>query len=127
MFVSIRSLLYGSGCFAAIEDGLIGYWPLNGDARDYSVHSNNGTLLPGASFVDNSTGAGKVLQSVLGEAGTGHVKVGLPVEFHPKSQVVGFKGSGSFWFMVEDREGRLDATTWQRDEKGGMKKGSNGG
>ena len=122
MFVSIRSLLYGSGCFAAIEDGLIGYWPLNGDARDYSVHSNNGTLLPGASFVDNSTGAGKVLQSVLGEAGTGHVKVGLPVEFHPKSQVVGFKGSGSFglWLRIV-KEGLMPP------HGRGMKKGSNGG
>ena len=33
------------------EDGLLGYWPLNGDAKDASGNSNHGTV-NGASFIE---------------------------------------------------------------------------
>jgi len=112
-FVWIVSGLFAFHTNAAIEDGLIGYWPLNGDALDYSVHSNDGTLLPGASFVDNPTGAGQVLQTVHGAANTGHVRVGLPASFHPGNYVTGFTTSGAFWVMFDDRLGRPGATRYQ--------------
>ena len=103
----------GANSFAAIDDGLIGYWPLDGDALDYSVNQNDGALLIGASFVDNPTGSGQVLQSKHGPANTGHVQVGLPSSFHPGEDVVGFTASGAFWVMFDDREGRIDATNYQ--------------
>ena len=98
---------------ASLQDGLTGYWPLNGDALDHSANQNHGTLLSGASFVDNPSGPGKVLQTVLGDAHTGHVLVGLPAGMHPGNQVVGHKGSGSFWVRFDDREGRKGASGWQ--------------
>ena len=109
----VVTLFMGANSFAAIEDGLIGYWPLDGDALDYSVNQNDGTLLAGASFVDNPTGTGQVLQSVLGAANTGHVQVGLPASFHPGNQVVGYIGSGAFWVMSDDLSNRVDASGWQ--------------
>jgi len=32
---------------------LVAWWPLNGDAKDYSGNNNNGTIYGGVTFVQN--------------------------------------------------------------------------
>ena len=62
-------LSLASHCLLAstqINQGLVGYWPLNEDALDYSGNGYHGTLLEGAHFVDNPNGEGRVLQNVRG-------------------------------------------------------------
>jgi hypothetical protein len=115
LYISLFCLFaaFYSSAHADLSDGLIGYWPLDGDALDHSVNQNDGTLLASASFVDNPTGSGQVLQNQAGAADTGHVQVGLPSTFHPGEGVVGFTTSGAFWVMFDDREGLENAPDWQ--------------
>ena len=115
LYISLFCLFaaFYSSAHADLSDGLVGYWPLDGDALDHSQSQNDGTLLTGASFVDNPTGSGQVLQNQAGAADTGHVQVGLPSSFHPGEDVVGFTTSGAFWVMFDDREGLETAPDWQ--------------
>ncbi len=106
-------LVFGSPASASLEEGLIGYWPLNGDALDHSGSGYHGILLDGAGFVDNPTGAGRVLQSTQGGKNYGHVKVSLPVEYHTQNGETGHLGSGAVWVWFDDRKGLLNAPNWQ--------------
>ena len=105
-------LVAGLKGFATVNDGLIGYWPLNGDALDYSGNDNHGTVLEGATFVQNPKGANHVLQTQKGDVGFGHVQVGLPASYHPGTEVVGYQGSGACWVMFDDRIGRITEENW---------------
>lgn len=83
--------------------GLIGYWPLDGDVLDYSGKGNNGALLAGANFVPSPTGDRQVLQAAGMGLNEGHVRVALPSSYHPQDGAAGFKGSGSFWVIFDDK------------------------
>lgn len=98
---------------AGVNDGLIGYWPLNGDAKDYSGNGYDGELLTGASFIDNPSGDGKVLQTQLGGVNFGHVRVGLPASVHPGANVADFQSSGALWVWFDDRLPLEHASGWQ--------------
>jgi hypothetical protein len=115
LYISLFCLFaaFYSSAHADLSDGLVGYWPLDGDALDYSVNQNDGTLLTGASFVDNPTGEGQVLQTALGDVNYGHVEVGLPASYHPVRDLVGFTTSGAFWVMYQDRESISADPIWQ--------------
>ena len=41
-----------------INDGLLGYWPLDGNTSDLSTHERNGTIYGGASFQNGAVGQG---------------------------------------------------------------------
>jgi hypothetical protein len=99
--------------FGSLEDGLVGHWPLNGDALDVSGNGYHGTLLSGASFVTNPEGSGQALQASLGDQHTGHVLVGLPSSVHPSQGETGFLTSGSVWVMFDDRQGMSHEPNWQ--------------
>jgi hypothetical protein len=67
-FQVIRISLLFSAVFFAIEvrhsahAGLVGYWPLNDDALDHSINSNDGTLMGNAQYaadVPAAIGSGK--------------------------------------------------------------------
>lgn len=49
-------LLITSLSFASLTDGLVGYWPFDGDVKDYSGNGNNGSL-HGVSFTDSRNGS----------------------------------------------------------------------
>ena len=91
---------------STLDDGLIGYWPLNGDADDYSGNPqlHHGQLLDGAHFVPNPTGEGQVLQAVKGDLNTGHVRIDLPLSLYPAANASGYAASGSLWVWFDDRE-----------------------
>lgn len=109
----IDDILVSADPSDTLDVGLIGHWPLDGDAADVSGNDYHGTLLDGAGFVANPSGQGQVLQTALGDVDYGHVDVALPESYHPGQDVVGFRGSGSVWVMFDDREGLLHATAWQ--------------
>ena len=55
MTLRLRVLIiggYGTGTFINIQN-LIGWWPLNGDANDYSGNNNNG--VPAVSYTNQWT------------------------------------------------------------------------
>lgn len=113
LLICLISVGLTTAAWGALGDGLIGYWPLNGDAQDVSGNGHHGTLLSGASFVANPDGDRQVLQTQQGAVDLGHVQVGLPASHHPGHMVVGFTGSGSLWVRFDDRDGLLNASGWQ--------------
>jgi len=111
---AVALLLSVLNLHADIQEGLIGYWPLDGDALDYSGNGYHGNLLTGASFVENPTGTGLVLQTQWSDQkDQGHVQVGLPPSEHPGIDSEGFQGSGSVWVWYDDRQGLHPASDWQ--------------
>ncbi len=50
------ALLITSWSFASLTDGLVGYWPFDGDVKDYSGNGNNGSM-HGVSFTDSRNGS----------------------------------------------------------------------
>ena len=62
---------------ADITTGLVGYWPLDGDARDVSGNGLNGTIVGTVQFVedrDNLPGAAALFPGVL----TSYIDLGNP-------------------------------------------------
>lgn len=97
-----------------LSNGLIGYWPLDGNANDYSTSGNHGSILPNAYFTNNPTGSNQVLQAVYSaNANEGHVDITLPGSFYPSSYVSGYQGSGAFWVMIDDNTGMAGAASYQ--------------
>jgi len=99
---------------AGINDGLIGHWPLNGDADDHSPNGYDfsGTLPAHLSFVPNPAGDGQVLQVAKGLSGD-QLDLPVPASEHPGQEDVDFKGSGAFWVMFDDADGRSNNTDYQ--------------
>jgi hypothetical protein len=56
LFFSIALLVPADNATAAIRDGLIGYWPYNGDSLDYSGLANHGTRYVNPQFVTGKLG-----------------------------------------------------------------------
>ena len=81
---------------AAVPDGLIGWWPGNGDAQDM-VTGNNGTLHGGASFE-----AGKVGQAFRFNGVDGSVDIPRAANLNVGRQV-----SVEFWLMPA-QENKMD-------------------
>lgn len=54
--VFVFVLLITSLSFASLTDGLVGYWPFDGDVKDYSGNGNNGSM-HGVSFTDSRNGS----------------------------------------------------------------------
>ena len=52
------SLISLTICAASVRDGLIGYWPYDGDTRDYSGLDNHGTAFGNPTFVGGKVGSG---------------------------------------------------------------------
>ncbi len=106
LLLSVFLLLLSLGFVRAddidLNNGLIGYWPLNGNALDYSCNGNDGTLLPNAHFINNPDGGGQVLQTVNGNTQEGYVLVNLPSSLYPVNIASGYEGSGSLWVRFDD-------------------------
>ena len=45
LLVGLFGILTIKNTFANYNDGLVGYWPLDANANDYSTNTNNGTIL----------------------------------------------------------------------------------
>ncbi|KPL25159.1 MAG: hypothetical protein AMJ75_01785 [Phycisphaerae bacterium SM1_79] len=52
------NLILISMCSASVRDGLIGYWPYDGDTLDYSSLGNHGTAFGNPTFVGGKVGSG---------------------------------------------------------------------
>ena len=50
--------IFSAVCLASLRDGLIGYWPYDGDTLDYSGFDNHGTALGNPRFVGGKVGSG---------------------------------------------------------------------
>ncbi|WP_395655408.1 FISUMP domain-containing protein [Flavobacterium sp.] len=53
---STTALINNSGLPTNLQNGLVGYWPFNGNANDESGNGNNGTVLPGATLTSDRNG-----------------------------------------------------------------------
>ena len=91
----------GFGPSASISDGLVGYWPLNGDAQDYSGLNNHGNVLPGRNFVSNPAGDGFVLQAA-GDRYTGRCRWGYLGLILTLRLAECIKHRKPFWVMFDD-------------------------
>ena len=112
-----------------LNDGLIGYWPLNGDTMDYSpaagrgldsnddpIPASHGTLLGDAHFTSKpGTGAvGQVLQAVYHtEPNVGHMQVIMPAELVPPTSGYDYEGSGAFWVWFDTNTGSASHNSYQ--------------
>jgi hypothetical protein len=85
-----------------LNNGLIGYWPFNGNAVDYSGNGNDGTVLSNASFVEAPDGGRQVLQTVIDSTGQGHVTVTFPESLVPGTMASDVQLSGSIWVQFDD-------------------------
>lgn len=103
-FFSIGALLKLS---AGINDGLVGYWPLNGDALDYSGNGYDGTLVGyaqlGDAFVSNPDGDGSLVLQTENQSDK-HIEVTLPTSLHVGAGENNFEASGSVWVWFDDRD-----------------------
>lgn len=52
-------LLITSLSFASLTDGLVGYWPFDGDVKDYSGNSNHGSIYGVTSAIDRHGNSGR--------------------------------------------------------------------
>lgn len=72
IFLAIAVSLWSTGAFAAdLTEGLVGYWPLDGNGNDESGNRNDAALEKGAKWADN----GWVNGAVEVDGGGGHVVV----------------------------------------------------
>ena len=85
----------------SVDEGLVGYWPLQGDARDYSGNEHHGILLDGASFIEDEEMGGLVFRSKLGQRYTGHIQVPSIVPLPNKTQDTVASGSVFVRFLDE--------------------------
>ncbi|MFA6400273.1 MAG: LamG-like jellyroll fold domain-containing protein [Salinivirgaceae bacterium] len=92
-------VLTGSSIFAQIPtDGLVGYWPFNGNANDESGNGNNGTeIIGGVSFINGKFGQAAKFD---GYSNPGHIKVN-------NSSSLQFSTEATFvvWVRLDAREG----------------------
>ncbi len=63
----------GSNNFQMPTNGLVAYWPLNGDADDYSVNSNNGTIYGATS----TTGVNGLLNNAYSFDGNDYISLSV--------------------------------------------------
>jgi hypothetical protein len=49
--------IFSAVCFASVRDGLIGYWPYDGDTLDYSGFDNHGAAFGNPTFVGGKLGS----------------------------------------------------------------------
>ena len=123
---------------ADITDGMIGYWPLDGDAKDVSGNDYHGVLTKGAKWVANGRVGGAV---EFPEGQGGHIKVAEDlapevVNFTVVTWINGYKvnnwaafvsargnGAQAFWMGYHDQTDTLtyvwnndSAATWNWQE-----------
>ncbi|MEO0509737.1 MAG: LamG domain-containing protein [Verrucomicrobiota bacterium] len=98
--------------YADVNQGLVGYWPLNGDALDYSGNGLHGVPQSNVSFVSNPAGSGQVLQTAYGDT-NGYVLVNIPLEYRSSNGESDFVSSGSLWVQFDDRVGRSGSPSLQ--------------
>ena len=96
------ALLITSLSFASLTDGLVGYWPFDGDAKDYSGNGNNGNL-HGVSFTNGRRGS----SSAVHFDGNDYVSV-------PSSGKISriFDFSVTAWMKINRYETASDGTKW---------------
>jgi hypothetical protein len=66
---SVPAVLSIEGVVGGLWTGLVGYWPLDGDARDYSAFGNHGVMVGGVSAASNRLGAAGKSVSFDGTSG----------------------------------------------------------
>jgi len=96
------ALLITSLSFASLTDGLVGYWPLDGDAKDYSGNGNDG-VLHGVSFGNGRNG--NTLAAQFG----GNDYVSVPSSGNV-SQILDFSVAG--WIKMNRYESSSDGAKW---------------
>ena len=79
-----------------INDGLVGYWPLDGDFRDHSTYGNHGIEHGNVSFIDGRHGKA----AVFDQRGSKYVEV-----LHQPQYIWPSGFTISFWFKPGERTG----------------------
>jgi hypothetical protein len=95
-------LLFSAISFAQIPsyvptNGLVGWWPFNGNANDESGNGNNGTVLTGVSLVDDRNGLAAAAYNVDGVSCVNKRGIEIPVMINQ-----GNNYSISVWFKIID-------------------------
>lgn len=86
-------LLITSLSFASLTDGLVGYWPFDGDAKDYSGNSNHGSIYGVTSTNDRHGNIGQAFYFSGGD----HISVSANAQLNAIRDF-----SASFWVNVTD-------------------------
>ena len=87
------ALLITSLSFASLTDGLVGYWPFDGDAKDYSGNSNHGSIYGVTSTNDRHGNSGQAFYFSGGD----HISVSANAQLNAIRDF-----SASFWVNVTD-------------------------
>lgn len=77
-----------------LQKGLVGWWRLDGDAKDATPYGNNGTVVSGTLTTDRKGAAGRAY--VFG--GNGYIQATLPVSSNMLFATSGISWSVSMWF-----------------------------
>ena len=102
VFLLLLSLGLAQADDIDLNNGLIGYWPLNGTAQDYSGNNYHGALRSYASFAAAQGSNRYVLQTAEDVVGEGYVAVDIPSSEFAEENESGYATSGSLWVMFDD-------------------------
>ncbi|MEM8549953.1 MAG: LamG-like jellyroll fold domain-containing protein [Verrucomicrobiota bacterium] len=104
--IVLTSLLVAQVIYAQttdLDNGLIGYFPLNGNALDYSGNANPTIVQVGASWVAKPDGNGLVLATAnTGNADEGCIVIDWNANLHAPTKSFDYDASGSMWVWFEN-------------------------